>query len=505
MKTGITLGIVVLILLAGCKRATPAPTAAPVESQTTASALPGEEATPAAVIATATLPPPAVETPIQATAEPILQTPLPSLAGIHVHTLTSEGQLSLAAQPGMRWTRYDEFHWDRIQPEAGAPATYHWEAVNDAALEAVSRAGLNVTAMVLYTPGWAQKYSGSACGPVVEEALDDFAAFLGALAARYSQPPFNVHTWEIGNEPDVDHTLVSGHTGFGCWGEMDDPYYGGGYYARMLKQAYPAIKAADPQATVLVGGLLLACDPIYPPETSPGSGQLADCKSSKFLEGILREGGGDYFDGVSFHAYDYYMGNGRYENGGWRSASDSGGPALIPKARYLRGLLAAYGITDKILLNTEVAILCGRDGTEAACREDDFLFTKANYAAAANAAARALGLHANIWYSLTGWRASGLADGQLNTQPAYQAFKFSASQLAGTIYVGDIRQFEGVQGYEFTRNGVKLWVLWSSDGEADTISTSPQPTSVYDVMGNPLPTGKTLQIPAAPVYIEWQP
>jgi hypothetical protein len=430
---------------------------------------------------------------------------LPPVAGIHVHNLTSAEQVALAVQDGILWTRYDEFHWDRIQPLGGEPATYQWDAVNEAALQAASEAGLNVVAMALYTPGWAQKYPGSACGPVAEEALDDFARFMGALAARYSQPPFNVHTWEIGNEPDVDHTLVAGHTGYGCWGEQEDPYYGGGYYARMLKQAYPAIKAADPQAMVLVGGLLLACDPIYPPETSPGSGQYADCKSSKFLEGILSEGGGDYFDGVSFHAYDYYMGAGRYENPGWRSASDSSGPALIPKARYLRGLLAAYGEVNKILLNSEVAILCGRDGSEPFCREDDFLFTKANYAAAANASARSLGLQANIWYSLTGWRASGLADGQLNTQPAYQAFKFSSSQLKDTVYVGDIRQFEGVQGYEFTRAGAKLWVLWSLDGTADVIHVEVRPTAIYDLMGNALPVDRDIHITTAPVYIEWQP
>ena len=39
----------------------------------------------------------------------------------------------------------------------------------------------------------------------------------------------------------------------------NDPYYGGGYYAEMLKIVYPQIKAADPEAQILIGGLLLFC------------------------------------------------------------------------------------------------------------------------------------------------------------------------------------------------------------------------------------------------------
>jgi hypothetical protein len=38
--------------------------------------------------------------------------------------------------------------------------------------------------------------------------------------------------------------------------------FGGEYYGNMLKIVYPAIKSADPQAQVLVGGLLLDCDPV---------------------------------------------------------------------------------------------------------------------------------------------------------------------------------------------------------------------------------------------------
>ncbi len=86
---------------------------------------------------------------------------------------------------------------------------------------------------------------------------------------------------------------------FGCWGNPNDPYYGGGYYAELLKRAYPAAKAANPQAIVMNGGLLLDCDPRYPP---PGK----DCLPAQFLEGMLRNQGAAYFDILAFHGYPYY-------------------------------------------------------------------------------------------------------------------------------------------------------------------------------------------------------
>ena len=100
---------------------------------------------------------------------------------------------------------------------------------------------------------------------------------------------------------------VAFNSPFGCWGDLDDPYYGGRYYSEMLKVAYPTIITADPNAQVMVGGLLLECDPVNPPEVTSGSGELKDCTSDKFLEGILENDGGEYFDGVSVHAYDFYF------------------------------------------------------------------------------------------------------------------------------------------------------------------------------------------------------
>ncbi len=389
-----------------------------------------------------------------------------------------------------------------IEPVHSNPAIYRWDQVNEAGLVNLVEHGIEPIGIVLYTPQWAQKYPGVSCGPVAETSMEAFSQFLTALVSRYSQPPYNVHIWEIGNEPDIAPELVPKDAQYGCWGDSADPYYGGGYYAQMLEKAYPAIKAADPLAQVLVGGLLMHCDPVNPPETSPGSGQFVDCKPSKFLEGILIHGGGPYFDGVSYHSYDYFLGNGTYGNPSWHSHSTTTGPVINAKTAYLRDLLAAYGIPEKKLYSTEAAILCGQ-GTEPACSEVDFLNTKAAYAAQVNAAALVNGVSVNIWYSLTGWRASGLVDGLRRPLDAFQALRFSNEELQGVVFTRQIEEYPGLFGYEFIKPDQRIWMMWSLDGFEHQLPFSEPPSRVLDVQGRDLVVQDVLRVGLQPNYIEW--
>ncbi len=139
--------------------------------------------------------------------------------------------------------------------------------------------------------------------------------------------------WEIWNEPDAP--LVQGQTeadGYsGCWGDPSDTtYYGGAYYSQMLDQVYDAIKAADPDAFVMVGGLMMSCGP-------NGNCSTNDKNILKFVDGILAErpnskGLGRNFDIMTFHAYDYYTGGyGNYKNDAWGTNRSNTGPVTIAK------------------------------------------------------------------------------------------------------------------------------------------------------------------------------
>ena len=433
---------------------------------------------------------------------------LPSepILGLHINSLPPQEQIALFPRPEMLWMRTNLIFWDQIEPQRTDPPTYDWSVIDEAALANTGESGMKIILVVQFAPSWAQKYPPSACGPIAEDSLDRFGQFMNALVSRYSQPPYNIHHWEIGNEQDVDRNDVQPRSIYGCWGDKSDPYFGGGYYGEMLKAIYPQVKAADPESQVIVGGLLLDCDPINPPEREPGSGNFRNCVPAQFLEGILINGGGDFFDGVSFHSYDFYLGEiGKYGNGNWHSSWETTGPALTAKTRFLQDVLQRYGYEDKLLLNTELALICGRDGSEPECQTDEYAISKAYYLAQAALTGMAVGLDANTWYSLYGWRGSGLVSRQLEPSDAFRALLTTSEQLDRSVFRGEVTEYPGIQGYEYERDGIRTWMLWSKDGEDQALSLPEMPTSILDVFGTDLPAGQEITITIAPIYVKWNP
>lgn len=443
----------------------------------------------------------------QAVTTPTLNNPAPPMLlhspfGIEI---SNASDIDPAFQSGAHLVRINALLWSQVESQEGVR---DWSAVAglDDELKNASEQGLKIILIVRGTPIWAQKVPGSFCGPIKPEKLGAFASFMAEAVTRYSSPPYNVSYWELGNEPDVDPALVPPNMVFGCWGDPADPYYGGGYYAEMLKSVYPQIKESDPSVQVLVGGLLLNCDPFNPPETSPGSGDFIDCTSSTFLEGILRNDGGNYFDGVSFHAYDYYYETyGHYGNLNWGASWETSGPVMAAKIKYLHKLLDDYGYEEKYLMNTEVALLCGSTGNEQFCKEADFTNTKAIYLVQSYATALAKGLGSNVWYSLRGWRGSELVNKRNQPNAAYQAFQFSATHLDGVSFDRDITEYPGLKGYAFNKNGLKTWVIWALDDTVHSISLPDKPDAVFDIMGEPLSPEQPVSVTLAPVYIDWSP
>jgi hypothetical protein len=460
------------------------PTATPLPTRTThpqPSATPWPTRTPSPQPSPTALPTFTARPPSTATPSP---TPAPGkpIFGMQLGKIEAGSGLDLAVDAGLHWVRHHTLRWDKIEPQRTDPPTYHWEAVDEASLREAARRGLEVVALVQFTPEWAQAVPGSYCGPVSDQALPDMARFLSAAVARYSVPPYHVRYWELGNEPDIDPALVEARSVFGCWGDLSDEYYGGRSYAQMLKVAYPAIKAKDPKAVVLNGGLLLD-RPSGGNDTHP-----------RFLEGILEAGGGDYIDVLSFHAYSYYQLSAvQMGNPAW-----PGSPTVMPaKVAFIRDLLSRYGHGDKPLMNTESALLCVESSPE--CLE-----AQAAHAARSYAEAAALGLVAQIHYSWINehWRHTGLVLPDLQPKPSYHAYKAASSFLAGASYRGPAVVSAGVEGYTFATDqpGTMLDVLWSKDGGPHSMSL-PAGASVFDHYGQPVLAGSTLVIDGDPVYV----
>lgn len=428
--------------------------------------------------------------------------PVKPLGGIHLHYPVQAYWIDSVIKSGLHWTRLDIFFWDKIEPQKQDPPRYDWSQVDEASIIKLSENGIQLIAGILFTPEWAQKYSGVACGPIAEAEIERFADFMSALVKRYSQPPYNIKVWEIGNEPDIDHKFVSPRSGFGCWGDSSDPYYGGGYFAKVLQAVHPRIKEADPEAMLLPGGLLLDCDPSH--LTSDQNEANEECLAGHFLEGVIQAGGGAYIDGISFHGYDYYDNQlGQYGNMNWNSNWQTTGPVWVTKLAYLRSLLDSAGLENLPFYLTELATICGRDGSEEYCRTPDLQQTKAIYAVQSLAIAKAEKLEAIIWYGIEGWRASGMLQ-QGKPLPIYTAMTFFEAELGGAEYTRRIQESPNITGYAFSKAGQEIWILWSIDKVPQPIELKEIPKALYNVEGQEiLPLSKTIHVTVSPVYIFW--
>jgi hypothetical protein len=404
-----------------------------------------------------------------------------------------------ADEAGVFWVRVPAFSWRNIEPTRHEPPVYDWSSIDEAALQNLSSLGFRIIGTIKYTPSWAQMYPPSNyCGPVASAYLDEFAQFVQNLVARYSVPPYNILYWEIGNEPDLDRLIVPGDSNYGCWGDKTDKYYGGRYYATMLKSVYPAVKAANPNAQLLIGGLLMECDPVHPP---PGK----DCSASKFFEGILRGGGAPYFDIVGFHGYANY----------WNSfISDENSPnwsyrggVVLGKISFLKEMMAFFNIS-KSIIHTEGSLICP-ESNQTQCNPPipEFFQEQADYVIWLFVRNWAQGLIGTVWYDLKGadWRSCGLLYNSLTPKPSYYAYQFLAQELSGGVYKRQITTYPGLRVYEFSAHWRTVWVVWAPDELPHTMTLPTNVLQVLDKYGNLVqPANGQLSV-KSPVYIELNP
>jgi len=140
--------------------------------------------------------------------------------------------------------RADTF-WVAIEPR---PGTLHW-GFTDVRVTALAAAGIRWQPIVDYSTPWAASAPGD---DKAAPRPDAYAGFAAALARRYGPggafwrshprlPQLPVEAYEIWNEPD------SGV----FWRPQPDP----AAYAVVYDRARTAIKAVDPHAIVVTGGL----------------------------------------------------------------------------------------------------------------------------------------------------------------------------------------------------------------------------------------------------------
>lgn len=142
-------------------------------------------------------------------------------------TADQDRTLDLLTGAGFGWAR-QWISWESVEPTQGS---YSWDTL-DKVVAAAERKNVKLMLILLRAPQWASPNGGIPR----DKAL--YARFVSSVASRYKG---KVAAYEIWNESNL-----AGETG----GTVN-----AGEYVELLKAAFPAIKAADPNAIVVYGGL----------------------------------------------------------------------------------------------------------------------------------------------------------------------------------------------------------------------------------------------------------
>jgi hypothetical protein len=459
---------------------------------------------------------------------PVINIPERTLYGVESTSIRVAGGLDLLTAAGSTWIRRPAIWWPDVEKTEGVR---NWNAPIiqsfDEELLNAARKGLQVIIVVRGTPSWAQARLGYECAPITRTKLSVFGDFMADIVGRYSVAPYNVKYYQIINEPDVDyHDVGTDHSSLrGCWADDTDPYFGGRYYGEMLEAVYPKMKAANPLAQVVVGGLLMDCDPsVLPVGTGKGCNVTPQLKHVKFLEGILiyahaGKTGKDWFDGISFHAYDYYVPGtptNVYSNKYWNSTAQTTGPTMLRKLEYLKGVLATYNASDKFIMNTEAALLC------SCLIVDDHQRAKAFYISQIYPLAIKNNLVNSIWFramddsdAQNKWN-MGLINDDLTPRYAYTAYVASRNIIGQATYQRALSTADygsgvtNIVGYSFLSRGRTVWAIWTTATTLKTITLSSLPTAAYDMYGKPIavPSNKKINMQAPDqlfVYVVFGP
>ncbi len=403
--------------------------------------------------------------------------------------------LALNARWGRRWV---EIAWRDVEPKEGE---FHWEVLAglEEELLRARTVGIESILEIQLTPEWAQKYPPSACGPIRSDKFDAFANFLEQLVQRYgTKTQYRARYWQLGNEADVDYRILGPDSIFGCWGEQEDAFYGGGHYGEMLKVVYPRIKAADPGAFVMMSGLLLECDP-YTMQVGVECRNEERWKSGFFLEGVLKADGGNYFDMLDVHSYgDLRMDLPSRMHSIYSWSGPNGGTGLPEKVAFVRGVLNRYGQANKPIFAGEIALKCEEAGTD--CEQVGAAFIPRVYAEAYG-----LGLAGASYYALiSDFKYKGLLNADLSAKPQYLAFRFMARQLSHVEHVGPVNDYPGVSGQLFKRSGIRrLQIVWSTTGNPISITLPADFLAAYDRFGQLIqPSAGKVTVDWSPIYVE---
>jgi polysaccharide biosynthesis protein PslG len=183
---------------------------------------------------------------------------------------------------GMVGTLRINFVWSAVQPEQSSALNWsHYDAI----IGAAAQQGIRVLPTVYSTPHWAAARDNF---PPAKAHQGEFQTFVRDAAARYGS---NGSFWT--SNPSIPKLPV---TDWQLWNEMNSPSFwfhkpSPKQYVGLLKVFHAGIKAGDPSAKIVLGGLFRT------PRIRNG------IRLDRYLPGIYRAKGKKFFDAVAIHPY----------------------------------------------------------------------------------------------------------------------------------------------------------------------------------------------------------
>jgi hypothetical protein len=202
--------------------------------------------------------------------------------GIQVHGSVGDPADAVGAveKLGLGWIK-QQIRWGELEL---SPGDLNWGMV-DGIINLAHERGIRVMLSVVTAPTWSRPAMGTTHGP--PDDLNQFTAFLGRLMDRYAGKISAIEVW---NEQNLDREWQSAD------GLSSDRY------VDMLRMAYQAVKARDPNVVVISGALAPTGGWVEP------DGRVTAIDDFVFMQQLLDAGLVNYADCVGVHHNGYNIG-----------------------------------------------------------------------------------------------------------------------------------------------------------------------------------------------------
>ena len=325
---------------------------------------------------------------------------------------------------GIRWAR-DRISWNHVQPDKDK---WDWSRY-DAFQDIQSRANLRILQIFHDTAVWASEQKEGNAGfrqRFAPENTYDAFTFAEAMARHYTK---QVSAWELWNEFDAPTFFL---------GSADE-------YTRILKAMSLGIRRGNPRATVLLGSVTFVSG-----EISWGGEVYYDKEGIRYIEKVLENGGGEFFDVFNVHHYGPVEG-------------------IVGKIKQCRDLMRRFGCQKPIWVTEMGSTSTEKMGPEVAESERE----QARYLLKSYVLTLSHGAQRFFYFCLPSFVENGTSFWGIleetgsgwQPKPGLVALSNLLITLDGKKYSGSYNSRFPVEARVFSRGSEGTMVLWSRDGK----------------------------------------